>query len=107
MAKHHLDTDDNRSTLRAALAAGDHVEFSTTGLTLWRVDHGDGYDPAELAERYGINLGGDDATEAAEVAECDRDCATYYAGQGGIYAEHAEEWHRADCAHGDPVEDGE
>ncbi len=54
--RHAIDTRDNRHTLRVALAAGDDVEFSTTGLTLWRVGPGDGYDPTEIAARLGIDL---------------------------------------------------
>ena len=51
-----LDTRDNRDALRAAIAAGDDVEFSTTGLTLWRVESREGYDPRDLATRLGIDL---------------------------------------------------
>lgn len=51
-----LDTQDNRDALRAALAAGDDVEFSTTGRTLWRVNPGDGYDPREIARALHIDL---------------------------------------------------
>lgn len=55
--RHPLDTKDNRDALRAAIAAGDDVEFSTTGLTLWRVEAGgDGYDPTELAKALRIDL---------------------------------------------------
>lgn len=54
--RHPINTKDNRDTLRAAIAAGDDVEFSTTGLTLWRVRPGDGYNPAELAKQLGIDL---------------------------------------------------
>lgn len=51
-----LDTRDNRTTLAAAIAAGDDVEFSSTGRTLWRVDPGDGYGPRHIARLFGINL---------------------------------------------------
>lgn len=53
---HPLDTKDNRDALQAAIAAGDDVEFSTTGLTLWRVRAGDGYTPSEIASRLGIEI---------------------------------------------------
>ena len=71
MSKSDYDTHDNRHTLRVCIAAGDDVDFGTSGVTLWRVNHGDGYDPAEIAERFGIDLQGTAEVDAARQAEVD------------------------------------
>lgn len=49
-----IATRDNLTTIRAAIAAGDDVEYSSTGYTLWRVAPGEGLDPREIGARLGF-----------------------------------------------------
>lgn len=76
------DTSDNRDTLRVCIEAGDDVDFGTSGVTLWRVNHGDGFDPVEITERFRIDLQGTAEADAARQAEIEAIIAEINSGSG-------------------------